>query len=106
MIPHLVNVAMTRFMLFLFMISLPGADPKISQHIHFINIAHFPPVLQKRIVGGVYELWQRQRGVSTGVGFIFSVSAAFVGKESRMLVVWVCTAISANAMSCIRRSTG
>jgi hypothetical protein len=31
---------------------------------------------------------------------------AFVGNSSRISVVWVCTAMSASAMSCIRRSTG
>ena len=55
---------------------------------------------QKRIVSIHDEIVQRQPG------FVMSVCAAFVGNSLRTPVVWVCTAMSASAMSCISLSTG
>ena len=97
-----------RGLLFLFFSGVPGADAEKAENVHLIDLAHPPAAFQQIVVGGIDEFRQRQ---DSAVGFtgstvgVFS-SAAFVGNSSRISVVWVCTAISARAMSCIRRSTG
>ena len=91
---------MLGFLLFLFLAGVPCAHTEKAQHIHAVDLAHTPAAFQKRIVCIHDEIVQRQPG------FVMSVCAAFVGNSLRTPVVWVCTAMSASAMSCISLSTG
>ena len=104
--PNLVDIRSAGFLLFLLLPGLPAADAKESENVHLVNLPHAPAAFQKGIVGGIDKIRQRQnRGISSDSG-VASVLAAFVGNSSRICVVCVCTAMSASAMSCIRRSTG
>ena len=73
---------------------VPRADPEKPRQIHPVDLVHPPAAFQKAVVGGIDEIRQRQ-AVAAGA----SVFAAFVGNSSRMLVVCVCTAMSARAMA-------
>ncbi len=81
---------MAGYFLFLLMLCLPCSDFEVTQYIHVVDLMHFPPVLHERIVGGIDKLRQRQGfwsltgSVCTNVSFS---SAAFVGKDSKTLVV-------------------
>lgn len=84
------------------------------QHVHFIDFLHPPAVLHQFVVGGidVFRQGQASCGIVTS-GFSASAricsascTAGIVGKVSSTSVVWVWVAISASAMSCIRRSAG
>ena len=99
--PHLVDVARLRFFFLLLIVGVPCADFEESQHIHAVNLVHAPAALQKVVVGLVDVLRQRQF-------FVVSVSVAvgFVGNSDSTCVMFACTAISASAMSLIRRSAG
>lgn len=94
-------MASAGFLFFRLTPCVPRANPEKPRQIHPVDLVHAPSTLQKAVVGGIDEIRQRQ-AVAAGV----SVFAAFVGNSSRMLVVCVCTAMSASAMSCMSRSTG
>ena len=84
-----------------FSFRIPRPHTQKAQHIHSVDVVEFPAGFHEGIVGRIDVIRQRQdSGVCAG-----SV-AAVVGKSDSTSVVWACTAISANAMSCIRRSTG
>ena len=99
--PHLVDVARLRFFFLLLIAGVPCADFEEARHIHAVNLVHAPAALQKIVVGLVDVLRQRQV-------FVVSVSVAvgFVGNSDSTCVMFACTAISASAMSLIRRSAG
>ena len=98
--PNLINELSLGFLPDLLPVCAPCANAQKARHVHLVDFLHAPPILQKRVVGGIDKVVQRQAGI-VSVAF-----AAFVGNSSSISVVWVCTAMSASAMSCIRRSTG
>ena len=55
------------------------------RQVHLVDFFHAPPILQKRIVGGIDEVMQRQAGVVVTAASI--AFAAFVGNSSRISVV-------------------
>ena len=112
--PDFINEAVPGLFLFPLPPGVPCPQAQEAQHIHGIQFRHSPPGLQQFVVGGVDVFRQRQAscGIVTS-GFSASAricsascTAGIVGKVSSTSVVWVCTAISASAMSCIRRSAG
>ena len=99
--PHLIDMTGLWFFLFLRLFHIPCPDMQKTEQIGLIYLGHAPAAFQQRVISTVNEIRQRQvAGVST-VSF-----AAFVGNSDNTAVVCVCTAMSANARSCIRRSTG
>ena len=112
--PDFINEALPGFLLFLLLPGVPCPQAQKAQHVHLVNFLHAPAVLHQFVVGGVHIFRQRQAscGIVTS-GFSASAricsascTAGIVGKVSSTSVVWVWVAISASAMSCIRRSAG
>ena len=83
---------------------LPRPNTQKAEQIGLIYLGHAPPAFQQGVIGAVDEIRQRQDACVVGCAFVSG--AAFVGNSSRISVVCVCTAMSASAISCIRRSTG
>ena len=81
--PNLVDIRSAGFFLFLLPFRVPSPDVQETRHVHAVDFLHAPAALEKRVVGGIDEIRQRQTGL------ICSVSAAFVGNSSRMAVVCV-----------------
>jgi hypothetical protein len=105
--PHLFDEGPLRLFLFLRAPGVPCPDSEEPDHVHLVDLVKSPTGLHQAIVGGIDVIGQRQ---GFGVISVFGVSsvscAAFVGNSDNTSVAWVCTAMSANAMSCISRSTG
>ena len=83
--PHLVNVPLTGFFLFLLLPGVPCAYLQESRHIHAVDLIHAPAGFQKRVIGGINEFGQRQNsGISSasvvGCGLAGSF-AAFAGNS-------------------------
>ena len=105
--PYLVDIGRFGLLLPGFLLRIPRADAQESHHVHLVDLRHGPAVLQQRIVGRVDVLRQRQIAVEGVVSVSFvTVAVGFVGKSSSTSVVCVCTAMSASARSCTRRSLG
>ena len=100
--------------IFLLPPGVPCPQAQKAQHVHLVDFLHAPAVLHQFIVGGidVFRQGQASCGIVTS-GFSASAricsascTAGIVGKVSSTDLVWVWVAISASAMSCIRRSAG
>lgn len=112
--PDFINEALTGLFLFLLPAGIPCPQAQKAQHVHFVDFLHPPAVLHQFVVGGVdvFRQGQASCGIVTS-GFSASAricsascTAGIVGKVSSTSVVWVCTAISARAMSCMSLSAG
>ena len=97
--PHVVYRVRPGRILFFFPAGVPGTEPYIAHHIHFVYIFHTPSVFQHGVVCAVNVIRQRQSLFVTG-------AVGFIGNSDRASVVAVCTAISATGMSTISRSAG
>ena len=112
--PDFINEALPGLFLFLLPCGLPCPQAQEAQHVHFVDFLHPPAILHQFVIGGVdvFRQGQASCGIVTS-GFSASAricsascTAGIVGKVSSTSVVWVWVAISASAMSCIRRSAG
>ena len=83
--PNLINELSLGFLPDLLPVCAPCANAQKARHVHLVDFLHAPPILQKRIVGGINKVMQRQAGVVVAVVSI--AFAAFVGNSSRISVV-------------------
>lgn len=58
--PDLVNVLALGLLLYMLLLGAPCSDSEEAQHIHVVNLIHSPAAFKKRVVGGIYEIRQRQ----------------------------------------------
>lgn len=58
--PDLVDELTLGLFLYMLLLGVPRSDLEKSQHVHAVNLVHSPATFKKRVVGGIYEIRQRQ----------------------------------------------